>query len=305
MATNAIGLGEAANHIPTIIADKAVGLLPLDLPMARNVSKHTEWSGQFNQGQTLQIPKRGTLSVNDKTADTAVTVQTPSDDKVDVVLNKHKEVTFRVEDIVKTVDSNNIEIDEGYLADALQKLGEKVEEDLAGLATSLTGVTGGLGTGGTDITDAVLRQCRSGLSKQRAPKADRYIFLDEDQIDVILGLDKFVNAEKYGATRPVQEGELGRIYGFTILEEHFSETSGSSPLTTHNIAMHKDAIVLASRPMIRPMTNDVKVNYFEKDGIIYRILMTWNDSYLANQITIDTLYGVKVVRPELGIDLKS
>ncbi len=304
MSTNAMGIIEAANHIPTIIANKAIGLLPIDLPMARNVSKVTEWSNA-TEGQTIQIPKRGSLTANEKLADTGVTMQNPQDDKVDVKLDKHFEVTFKVEDLVKTFETNNIQIDEGYLQDGLQVLGEKVETYLAGLATSLTGVVGGLGTGGSDITDAILRQCRSGLSKQRAPKANRLLFLDEDQVDVILGLDKFVNAEKYGSSRVVQEGELGRIYGFTVLETGISLEEGSSPTTVHNIATHRDAMVLASRPMARPMTSDVKVSYFEKDGIIYRILMDYDSNLLANKITIDTLFGVKVVRSELGIDLKS
>ena len=43
----------------------------------------------------------GALTVNDKAANTAVTLQTPDDSAVSVTLNKHKEVSFLIEDIAR------------------------------------------------------------------------------------------------------------------------------------------------------------------------------------------------------------
>jgi len=302
MATyDTIGKVEVAEITPEIIGNEALNALEAELHLARNVARDSEYTNA-KEGETIKIPKYGSLSSNLKAAGEKVTMQNPSMDKVEVSLDNHYEVTFAVEDIAKTLATGKIQIDVGYIAQAIQVLGEDIEEALASLYSSMGA---NLGTGGTDITDAVLRSCRSGITSERAPKSSRFLFLDPDQLNVVLGLDKFVNAEKYGSKQPVQEGEFGRIYGFTVMESLFAQTSGSSPVTTHNLAFHRNAMVLATRPLARPMAKDVQVAYVEKDGIIFRILISYNADLLADQITIDCLWGVGTLREEFGIDLRS
>ena len=89
---------EAANFIPEIWAATALGALKANTVMARLVNRNFENSIQ-QAGDTIHIPQRGALTVHDKAANTGVTLQTPSADVVNLTLNKHKEVSFIVEDI--------------------------------------------------------------------------------------------------------------------------------------------------------------------------------------------------------------
>jgi len=298
---NTMGMTQGATFVPEIVANKALGLLEAELHLAKNVARHYEYT-PAKEGDKVIVPKRGTLTANQKTSGNAVTLQNPTADSVEVELNQHWEVTFAVEDILRTNAQGGMEIDEGYIADAIQVLAEKIETSLSNLVTSLTGTRG---TAGVDITDTVLRLCRGDLSTQRAPQSNRFLYLEPDQINVILGLDKFVNAEKYGSSMPVMEGEFGKVYGFRVFESLFTKAVAGSPTAKYNMAIHRDALVLASRPLKQPKGAGVTVGYVEKNGIVMRVLYSYNADQLADQITIDTLFGVAVLRPELGVKVLS
>lgn len=298
MAT--IGKVQVAEITPEIIGQEALAYLEAELHLTRNVARDFEYV-DTKVGETVKVPKRGTLTANAKVGNTAVTVQNPSMDTVPVVLDQHWEVTFQLEDIARTLAQGGYEIDLGYISDAIQVLSEKVESSLAALAADM-GTT--LGTAGTDITAGLIRTCRSTLTTARAPRTNRFLYLEPDQLNVLLAEAAFTDVSKYGSGMPVQEGEFGRIYGFRVFESIFTVSDGS-PVAVHNLAMHRNAMVLATRPMARPKSPGVQVAYVEKDGIMLRVLFSYNGSLLADQITIDTLFGVAPLREELGINLLS
>lgn len=296
-----MGMTQGATFVPEIVANKALGMLEAELHLAKNVARHYEYT-PAKEGDKVIVPKRGTLLAKQKTSGSAVTLQNPTADSVEVTLDQHWEVTFALEDILRTNAKGGMEIDEGYIADAIQVLGEKIETSLSNLVTSLSNTRG---TVATDITDAVMLQCRGDLSDNRAPQSDRFLYLEPDQINAVLALSKFVNAEKYGSSMPVMEGEFGKIYSFRVFESLFTKTVTGSPTAKHNIAMHRNAMVLASRPLKQPKGAGVTVGYVERNGIVMRVLYSYNADQLADQITIDTLFGVATLRPELGVNLLS
>ncbi len=296
-----MGMTQGAKFVPEIVANKALGLLEAELHLAKNVTRHYEFT-PAKEGDKVIVPKRGTLLAKQKVSGSSVTLQNPTADSVEVELDQHWEVTFALEDILRTTAKGEIEIDEGYIADAIQVLGEKIETSLSNLVTSLGNTRG---TVATDITDDVLLQCRGDLSDNRAPKSNRFLYLEPDQINAILKLTKFVNSEKYGSNTPVMEGEFGKIYNFRVFESLFTKTVTGSPTAKHNIAMHRNAMVLASRPLKQPKGAGVTVGYVEQNGIVMRVLYSYNADQLADQITIDTLFGVAVLREDLGVNLLS
>lgn len=297
-----MGVTPSANFIPEIWANVALGQLEAELHMARNVARDYEFT-PANEGDTIHIPKRGTLVATQKSANTDVTLQNPTATKVDVSLDQHWEVTFAVEDIVKA--QANQDIMAGYVSDAITVLGEKIETSLAGLYTGLT--TNNLGSANTNLTEAVILNVRKALSENRAPKSDRFLYLEPSQINVILDKDNFpvVRANEYGSAMPVQEGEIGSLYGMKVFETLFAQDDENSPVGTHNLAFHKNAFVLATRPLPEPKAPGVMSAVIEKNGIAMRVTYSYNAMKLADQVTIDVLFGVAVLREELGVDLLS
>jgi len=296
-----IDVTQGAAFIPEIVANEALGMLEAELHLAKNVARDSEYT-PVKEGDVVNISKRGALTANQKLAGQPVTLQNPLATTVPVSINQHWEVSFLLEDITQTLANGKIQIKAGYIADAIQTLGEKIEALLAAKAANLTYQ---LGTAAVNITDTVLRASRTRLSNSRAPKTNRFLYLEPDQIDVILNLDKFVNAEKYGSSMPVMEGEYGRIYGMKVFESLFTQSNGASPAGQMNMAFHRDALVLAMRPLVEPKVDGVQTAIVDKDGLMIRVIKSWNADYLGEQITIDCLFGVSTLRPEVGVRVLS
>lgn len=297
--TNTITPALAADFIPEVWANRALTKLEAELHLAKNVARDSEFTTQ-KVGDVINIPKTGALTANQKVAGTSVTLQQPDSTGVAVTLNQHWEVSFIVEDIVKA--QANQDVMDRYIEDGITALAEKIETSLASLYGSLTGAT--VNSGGGNIEDADLLLARSRISESRAPMAGRFLYLAPDQINAILVLTKFVNAEKYGANTPVQDGEFGKIYGFRVFESLFVQSAGS-PSVDKNLAMHKNAMVLAMRPLPTPKAGGVKVAVVDREGLMIRVLYSYNSMELGDQVTLDVLFGVNVLRPECGLVIES
>jgi len=71
---------------------------------------------------------------------------------------------------------------------------------------------------------------------------------------------------------------------------------------TNSLAFHKNAFALVTRPLAIPVNgNGEIINY---DGFSVRVTSAWTTG-LADLVTIDILYGVKTLTPELAIRLTS
>ena len=128
--TDYLDLTTEANVLPTIIAASTLGALSSNMALLGLVSR--DFDNEFkNEGQTVTVGVRGSLSVNDKSEGSDVTVQAPTMGKVEVTLDKHKEVTFGAEDIAIMLEKPDSVA--GYADDAAIALLEEIEGDLAGL----------------------------------------------------------------------------------------------------------------------------------------------------------------------------
>ena len=296
-----ITVDQADDIIPEVIAQEALGMLEADCPLIRNVTRDSELT-PAKEGDTIRVTKRGTVEAKKKVKDTKVTMQRPSTDKVDIKLTEHYEVTFAIEDMVKSVQDSKITLDLGYIADGIISLRETIEEKLAALASSFTNSVGAVTT---DVDNTQLLECRKKMTDNRAPQSDRALVLSSGQTNSVLTLDKFTDVSKYGPNQAVQEGVLGRIYKFNTFESLFNQSTGGSPAGVMNMAFHKWALVLASRPVQTINASGVQIAFVERDGLLFRVIIGYNQNYLATQITIDSLFGVGVMRPELGVKLLS
>src|SRR5512133_1264336 len=88
---------ELTGAIGTIIAANALGALKANTVLARLVQR--DWENEFAvKGSAVQIFKRGALTVNDNAEHEVVTLQQPASATATITLNKHKEVSFLIED---------------------------------------------------------------------------------------------------------------------------------------------------------------------------------------------------------------
>ena len=303
MTENVLNNTTNAKFIPTIIAQKALGRLKSYLHVAARVSRDSDWT-TATAGTTVNVPKRGAVSANDKTAGDAYTKQNPTATDVSVVLNKHKEVTFTIDDVTKVVENQDTQA--GYAEDGAIAIAEAIETDLLDLHPSITNTVTWDSTSATTI-DTSLLNVRKFFTDQKVPKTEqKYLVIDATVFNDMLATDKYTRYDALGNASPITSGTLLRVYGFEISESQLIPTSGS-PVAYHNIAFTRNGLVLATRPLPAPegfggryaRINDPDV------GVAMRSLFWYNADIGAHQLTLDVLYGVAILDVRRVVEVES
>lgn len=290
-----ITLTEVGDSLATIIAAQALGYLKSNTVMTRLVARN--WDSEIaTYGQVVKIPFTGALSVNDKAANTVVTLQNPNDSAVSVTLNKHKEISFLIEDTAKAMARPDFLT--AYIEDGMKMMAEQIDGDLAGLYTGLSqtiDATGGLG-------EDDFREARRKLNAASATLSDRFAVLHEDAEYELLGIEKFVNrdyAELQGAPQGLLNAYSGRFMGFSVFVDQNIKVATA---VCKNLFFQRNAMVLASRPLpAAPTGTGVAQRVMSEDGIGLRVTLSYSPNHLGIQATIDVLYGVAELRDDHGI----
>lgn len=304
MSENVLNNTTNAVFIPTIIAQKAIGRFPSYLNLARTVSRDSDWA-VAKEGATIQVPVRGAVSANDKTAGVAFTKQNPTATNVSVTLNQHKEVTLTIDDVTKVLENQDTQ--NGYGEDGALALAEAVETSLANLHASITHTLTWDRTSEATI-DGVMLAIRKHFTDQKVPRLEqRYFYTDGTVFNDLLGVDKYVRADARGNGESITTGQVIRTYGIETWESQVVQQSGS-PVAYHNLAYTKNALVVASRPLEKPMPGTGVLSSVVNSadvGLSLRTLFWYNGDLGAHQLTLDLLYGVAIMDQRRIVEVES
>jgi hypothetical protein len=303
MAEDVLNNTTNAKFIPTIIAQEALGRLKSYLHVARNISRDSDWS-TASFGQVLRIPKRGAVSANDKSTGVVYTKQNPTATDVSVTLNKHKEVTFAIDDVTKVLENQNTLM--GYGEDGAIALAESIESDLLALHPSITNTKSFDATSATTIDTSMLA-IRKFFTDQKVPKVEqKYLVVDASVYNNLLATDKYSRYDARGDGSAITTANLLKAYGFEISESQLIPTSGS-PVAYHNIAFSRNGLILASRPLPRPegFGGRYAVVVDPDVGLALRTLFWYNADLGAHQLTLDVLYGVAILDDRRVLEVES
>jgi hypothetical protein len=303
MTENVLTTTTNAVFIPTIIAQKILQRFPAYLNLARTVARDSDFTTAI-AGQVITVNKTGAVTAKDKVAGDNYTKQNPTGTSTTVTLNKHKEVTFTIDDVTKVLENTNTQ--DRYAEDGAIALAEAVETALAALHPSITNTITWDRTSATTI-DTSLLKLRKFFTDQKVPKTEqRYLYVDATVFNDLLTVEKYTNQSWRGPNNTVAEGQMIRTYGFDISESQMIETSGS-PVAYHNLAYTRGGFILASRPLPSPqgfggnyaIINDPSI------GLALRTLFWYNADLGAHQLTIDLLFGVNILDTRRVIELES
>lgn len=299
-----------ATHVdditPEIIAQEALTVLQAELHLARNVTKESELvSGvpsAVKMGDVIKVPKTGAVTRHAKDPGGDVLLQQPSMSSVPITIDQHWEVTIAPEDVAQAVVDRNIQ--DTYLGDMIRALAEGIETDLAAeFANFSNDPIDGTGWANQGDAEASVLAARALLTQQRAPRTGRFGYWESGAINTLLQEKRFTEVESYGANVAIQDGELGTIHGFKSFESIFVPDDGGSPAEYSNALMHRRALCLAMRPLPTPRGGGVKVSVVTDpvSGLTMRVLYAYNATKLADQITLDVLYGVGTLMENWGV----
>lgn len=296
--------------IPTIIANKALGRFASFMNLAKTVTREFELT-DAEEGETIKVLKRGAVTANLKGETDDVVVNNPTATGVDITLDSHFEVTFRMSDVLKAVKAKGVEVGlESYADDAAIALAEAVENKLAALYATLTATP--IVWDGTSLATkkASLLKIRKYFVDNKVPvNLQRHLYADSEVATDILEEDSFNSFNATGQVGNIEEGQITRpLYGIKPFESQMVKKTGTTTIVSHNLAYTKGAFALACRPLPAVQAGlgaQVTVVQDPSVGIGLRVVRSYNSQKLAEQMTLDILIGAGVVDQRQAVEVSS
>lgn len=233
------------------------------------VSDYTSW---VKEGATqITLPRAGSFTVQDKAENTATEFQalTFADDAL--LLNKYKHIPTQIEDVAQMQAA--VDVEGEYIKRMASAMAKQIDADLI-VQLKLASAASpdhiiALGNAGAGITVANILDARKLLNKQDVPQEDRYLVISPAQEAYLLAISDFVDASKYGASAPVMNAEIGRVFGFKVLVHNGLADAEA-------LAYHKSHVAFARQQNPK----------FERQRASLR--------ELADELSLSMLYGCKV-----------
>lgn len=188
--------------------------------------------------KSVSIPKRTQFTQNDKAENTDLTAQTLTFTADKILLDKHKAIYAKLERIAGAQAS--VQVSNEILMEMAAELALQIDKDLI---TELKLASAAAPDHKLDYVDSVgnviaqadILEARKLLNIQKVPMADRFMVISPAKEKEMLSIASFVEADKYGSAGGLINGELGRVYGFTVLMH--TELADNDALFYHKSAV--------------------------------------------------------------------
>lgn len=301
----AITSANLANAIVKLVAVDALPALMGHLVMGNLVSRDFEPT-LAQAGDTVNVPIPPVMQANNIAEGGTVVTQNPNLQTAQIVLNSHVEATFQIPDVTKVIAVPDLL--RLYMQPAMVALAERVESDLLGLYSQFT-ANSPLGTGGTALTESVIDSAETALFNAKVPANEgKYMVVSGGAYSQLRQVPRFseYNSAGEAGLRALVDGTIGKLKDFYVFRSHFVPKTGTTPVTTHNLAFAKSAIGLAIRRLPKPLPGTGGIaEYAELGNFGMRVVMSYQPNTLAQQFTVDMLYGVGVLRNSHGVQVRS
>jgi hypothetical protein len=292
-----------ANAIVKLVAADALPALVGNLVMGNLVNRDYEPT-LAQAGDTVNIPIPPTLVANNIAEGGTVQTQNPSLGNAQIVLNTHAEATFQIPDITKVLAVPDLL--KVYLEPAVVAIAERIESDLLALYAGFT-ANSPVGSAGTPITEAIIDAAESALFAAKLPSSEpKYLVVDANTYSQLRQIPRFSEYQTAGEAglRSLVDGTIGKIKDFYVFRSQFVAKTGNSPLATHNMAFAKNGLGLVVRRLPQPLPGTGAIaEYAELGSFGMRVTMSYQPNTLAQQFTVDVLYGAAVLRNNFGVQV--
>jgi len=301
----AITSANIATAIVKLVAADALPALVGNLILGNLVNRDYEPT-LAQAGDTVNVPIPPTLVANNIAEGGSVNPQNPDIGNAQIVLNTHVEATFQIPDVTKVMAVPDLL--RVYMQPAVIAIAERIETDLLGLYASFTANTP-VGIAGTPITEAVIDSAETALFSSMVPSTQaKYLVVDSNTYSQMRQIPRFSEFQTAGegGLRALIDGTFGKIKDFFVFRSQFVAKTGSSPLTTHNLAFVRDAIGLVIRRLPQPLPGTGAIaEYAELGNFGMRVIMSYRPDTLSQQFTVDVLYGVAPLRNTFAVQVNS
>lgn len=304
-----------AEAIVKLVAAQPLEPIVGNLVMGRLVNRDYERSLAV-AGDTVNIAIPPLLIANNIAEGGTVTPQSPNLGNAQIVLNTHVEATFQIPDVTKILAVPDLI--STYMGPAIITIVEKIETDLCSLYSNFTFNTAA--GSAASITESVIDTAETTLfSSKVPPNQQKYLVVSAGTFGAMRQISRFTEFQTAGwsaggpggmngildANMPGAGpmGANGKIKDFLVFRSQFIQKPSS---TTYNMAFARDGLGLAIRVLPKPLAGTGAIaEYAEMGNFGVRIVMSYAPNSLAQQFTVDCLYGCAVIRNNFGIQVQS
>lgn len=177
------------------------------------------------KGDVVHIPEISRLAVNDKVHNTPVTLQARTESEFTITIDKYKEASFMIEDVVGVQAAYNLRSE--YTREAGYALARDIDNFVLGLRANIQGynsesnvvyVSSDSTESGTPaaINRAGILAAKQILDEAFVPMSDRVLFVSPGQAIDLLTIDAFISSD-YVSGRPTMTGQVGTLYGIPVV----------------------------------------------------------------------------------------
>jgi hypothetical protein len=301
----AITSANVANAIVKLVAADALPVLVGNLVMGNLVDRDYEPS-LAHAGDTINVPIPPVMQANNILEGGTVQTQNPNLGNAQIVLNTHAEATFQIPDVTKVLAVPDLL--KIYMQPAVAAIAQKVESDLLNLYAGFTANLP-VGTPGTAITESTIDAAETALFLAKVPpSAEKYMVVDAATYSAWRQIPRFSEFQTAGdaGLKALIDGSVGKIKDFFVFRSQFIPYTGSNPVTTHNLAFARDAIGLVIRRLPQPLPGTGAIaEYAELGNFGMRVVMSYQPDTLAQQFTVDILYGCGILRNTSGVQVNT
>jgi N4-gp56 family major capsid protein len=291
--SNNVTTSTAAAFIPEVWSDEVVAAYKRNLVMANLVRKLNH---KGKKGDTINIPMPSRAVAQAKAANALVKIQQDTESTVQVIINKHFEVSRLIEDIVSVQALSSLR--KFYTDDAGFALARQTDTDLiqlgrsanngAGNTTYAAAYTGGDGAtlyvagsnNETAFTDAGIRRMIQRMDDNFLPMEDRVLVIPPSARNTLMGIARYTEQAfvgEGGTGNTIRNGRIGNVYGVEVYVTPNCDTASGSANARIALLFHRDSLALAEQMGVRAQTQ-------------------YKQEYLGDLLTFDCLYGTQILR---------
>lgn len=279
-----VNVGTTAGNVfrPNVWANEVLMFVKANLvlvPLVRHFDSEVQ-----SYGQTVEIPNVSTISANQKSANTLVTLNYNTETKTTITLNQHYESSFLLEDILGI--QSKYDLRSAYTQAAAYAIAAKID---GFVASSMTTAFSAYGAFGTVLADSLILLANRYLDDAKAPQTDRSLVVTPQGKQEMLNIDKYIRYDAIGVggdNNSILSGQIGEIYGVKVFMSQNLTTLASSPTQNNHLFFHKEAFAIAIQQNARTQAQ-------------------YKQEYLGWLVTVDILFGGTSLRPAFGFTLHS
>lgn len=265
------------------------------------------------QGDTINIRKPATFTAQKFDRAQGIQLQDATEGSVPVKLDNIADVSFAVTD--EDMSLKIEDFDQQLLSPALEAIAQHVDLAVLSLRDQVTQVAGthpdAVADGQTWDKPEVLIEAKRQLDLRSVPQRDRYAVVGPTMASKWLNTELLKTANKSGSTEALREGSIGRnLFGFDAFQtglvgQPASNPAVGQPTTEVGLAFHRSALALASAPLEVPSgANQGQVAVQSYRGLSVRVAYGWDIKYKQTVVSVDFLYGVKLLDANRAVLLK-